>query len=79
MVALVRLPRQIALPVGGQQAQGIPALLAPGVRDFTALQNHVVYCRATEAMTDRLVANGFGIAVQEDIFGYLVDENIISI
>jgi len=33
----------------------------------------------TEAMTDRLVANGFGIAVQEDIFGYLVDESIISI
>jgi hypothetical protein len=33
----------------------------------------------TEAMTDRLVSNGFGIAVQEDVFGYLVDEEIISI
>lgn len=33
----------------------------------------------TEAMTDRLVANGFGMAVQEDIFAYLVDENIINI
>ncbi|HID70789.1 MAG TPA: hypothetical protein EYP35_10130 [Desulfobacterales bacterium] len=33
----------------------------------------------TEAITDRLVANGFGMAIQEDVFGYLVDEAIISI
>lgn len=33
----------------------------------------------TEALTDRLVANGFGMAIQEDVFGYLVDENIISV
>jgi len=33
----------------------------------------------TEALTDRLVANGFSMAVQEDVFGYLVDENIINI
>ena len=33
----------------------------------------------SEALTDRIVANGFSIAVQEDIFGYLVDEEIISI
>ncbi len=32
----------------------------------------------TEALTDRLVANGFGMAIQEDVFGYLVDEEIIS-
>ncbi len=33
----------------------------------------------TEALTDRLVANGFSMAIQEDVFGYLVDENIISV
>ena len=33
----------------------------------------------TEAITDRLVANGFSMAIQEDVFGYLVDEKIISI
>lgn len=33
----------------------------------------------TEALTDRLVANGFGTAVQEDVFGYLVDEEIIKL
>lgn len=33
----------------------------------------------TEAITDRLVANGFGMVVQEDVFGYLVNEEIISI
>lgn len=32
----------------------------------------------TEALTDQLVANGFGMAIQEDVFGYLVDEEIIS-
>jgi len=33
----------------------------------------------TEAITDRLVTNGFGMAIQEDVFAYLVNENIISI
>lgn len=33
----------------------------------------------TEAITDRLVANGFNLAIQEDVFGYLVDEEIVSI
>lgn len=33
----------------------------------------------TEALTDRLVANGFGMVVQEDVFGYLVQEKIIDI
>jgi hypothetical protein len=33
----------------------------------------------TEAITDRLVANGFGMAIQEDVFDYLVDQSIIDI
>ena len=33
----------------------------------------------TEALTDSFVANGFGMAIQEDVFGYLVKEDIISI
>ncbi len=33
----------------------------------------------TEAVTDRFVANGFNMVVQEDVFGYLVDEDIISV
>ena len=33
----------------------------------------------TEALTDKLVAKGFNMAIQEDVFGYLVDENIISV
>jgi hypothetical protein len=32
-----------------------------------------------EALTDRFVSNGFHIAIQEDVFKYLVDENIIDI
>jgi len=33
----------------------------------------------TESLTDRFVANGFGIVIQEDVFGYLVKEDIIDI
>ncbi len=33
----------------------------------------------TEAITDQFVANGFSLAIQEDVFGYLVKEEIISI
>lgn len=33
----------------------------------------------TEALTDSFVANGFGMAIQEDVLGYLVKKDIISI
>ncbi len=33
----------------------------------------------SESLTDRLVANGFNMAIEEDVFGYLVDENIINV
>ena len=33
----------------------------------------------TESLTDRLVANGFNMVIQEDVFGYLVKEDIINI
>ena len=33
----------------------------------------------TESLTDRLVDKGFMMAVQEDVFGYLVDENIVNL
>ncbi len=33
----------------------------------------------TEALTDQLVANGFSLPVQEDVFQYLVKEKIISL
>ena len=33
----------------------------------------------TESLTDNLTRNGFGIAVQEDVFQYLVQQDVISI
>jgi hypothetical protein len=33
----------------------------------------------TENLTDQFVANSFHVSVQEDVFGYLVDQNIINI
>jgi len=32
----------------------------------------------TETLTDRLVANGFGLPIQEDVVRYLIDKKIIS-
>lgn len=33
----------------------------------------------TESLTDRLIANGFGMPIQEDVFRFMVDENLISL
>ncbi len=33
----------------------------------------------TEALTDRLIVNGFSLPVQEDVYDYLVSENVISV
>jgi len=33
----------------------------------------------TETLTDRLSANGFGLPIQEDVFQYLVAENVIGL
>lgn len=33
----------------------------------------------TEALTDRLLVNGFSLPIQEDVFDYLVQENVINV
>ena len=33
----------------------------------------------TESLTDRLVANGFSLPVQDDVFQYLVDQQVINL
>ncbi len=33
----------------------------------------------TESLTDRLIVNGFSLPIQEDVFDYLVKENVIRI
>ncbi len=35
--------------------------------------------KVTEILTDRLVQNGFGLPIQEDVFHYLIENNIINI
>ncbi len=51
--------------------------------DYTYASNIAAAYRrnltVTEALTDRLVANGFGLPVQEDVFSYLTDKKIIKI
>jgi hypothetical protein len=33
----------------------------------------------TESLTDRLIVNGFGLPVQEDVFDYLIKANVINV
>ncbi len=70
---------QVPTPVANN---GRSVVLLP-FADYTSSDNIAgAYRRnltVTEAMTDRLVANGFSLAVQEDVFGYLVDEQIINV
>jgi hypothetical protein len=33
----------------------------------------------SESLTDRFVANGFGMPIQEDVFRYMIDQNLISL
>lgn len=33
----------------------------------------------TESLTDRLITNGFGLPIQEDVFDYLIKENVIQL
>ena len=51
--------------------------------DYTYASNlaaaHRRNLAVTETLTDRLVANGFSLPVQEDVFSYLVDQKIINI
>ncbi len=51
--------------------------------DYTYADNlasaHRRSLQVTETLTDRLVANGFGMPVQEDVFRYMVEENLISL
>ena len=35
--------------------------------------------QVSETLTDRLVANGFGMPIQEDVFRYMIDQNLISL
>jgi len=51
--------------------------------DYTYADNLAAAYRrnlaVTETLTDRLVANGFGLPIQEDVFRFLVEQNIISV
>lgn len=33
----------------------------------------------TEALTDRLIVNGFTLPIQEDVLGYLINENVVGV
>jgi hypothetical protein len=53
VAALIGEARQLALPVRRDQAEGVPALGAPGVPGAMFLQHHVVDAAAGEVPADR--------------------------
>lgn len=62
--------------------KGMTALILP-FADYSYGDNiasaHRRNLKVTETLTDHLVSNGFGLPVQEDVFFYLVDQNVISL
>lgn len=62
--------------------KGMTALILP-FADYSYGDNlasaHRRNLKVTESLTDHLVSNGFGLPVQEDVFYYLVNQNIISL
>jgi hypothetical protein len=62
--------------------QGKTAVILP-FADYSFADNlasaHRRNLQITESLTDRLVANGFRLPVQEDVFRYMVDQNLINL
>lgn len=62
--------------------KGMTALILP-FADYSYGDNlassHRRNLKVTETLTDHLVGNGFSLPVQEDVFFYLVEQNIISL
>ncbi len=62
--------------------QGKTAVILP-FADYTFADNlasaHRRNLQITESLTDRLVANGFRLPVQEDVFRFMVDQNLINL
>ena len=62
--------------------KGMTAVILP-FADYSYGDNiasaHRRNLKVTESLTDELVSNGFGLPIQEDVFGYLINENIISL
>lgn len=63
------------------RGQGMAAVILP-FADYTNSDNIASAFRRnlliTESLTDNLTINGFRLSVQEDVFQYLIDQNIIS-
>ncbi len=68
-------------PVNGP-GQGRTVVILP-FADYSYADNfasaHRRYLEVTESLTDRLVANGFNLPVQEDVFHYLIEQNYLSL
>ncbi len=72
-------------------AKGSPAYNAPGSGKSIVILPFADYSQGniesarrrnmvlTESLTDRLVASGFGLPIEEDVFDYLVNERIINL
>ncbi|MCW5213448.1 hypothetical protein VU04_11125, partial [Desulfobulbus sp. TB] len=64
------------------RGKGMAAVILP-FADYTNSDNIASAFRRnmliTESLTDNLTVNGFRLSVQEDVFQYLIDQNIISI
>ena len=69
-------------PVFNGAGKGRTIVILP-FADYSYADNidsaHRRYLKVTESLTDHLVADGFHMPVQEDVFHYLVEQNYLSI
>src|ERR1700722_18973756 len=53
IASVIRVPRQLALPVRRHEAEGVPSLLAPFVHDRFLLEHHMIDPGAREPIAGR--------------------------
>lgn len=78
-VETLKVPTEAAPNAAGK---GMTAVILP-FADYSYADDlesaHRRNMTITEALTDQLVSNGFNLPIQEDVFHYLVNEEIISL
>ncbi len=73
MRAIVAVAGQTALPVGREEAQRVPALPAPRVRDLTALEHDVI----DRAIREKPARRETGVAGADHDGGDALDESAL--
>jgi hypothetical protein len=79
VVETLNVPQSAAPDAPGQGSTIVILPFADYSYGNDVASSHRRNMKVTESLTDRLVLNGFGLPVQEDVFEYMVGHNIIDV